>query len=107
MSVASEQVNLVLTKDEEKGTNAETDFHKIFSVCRDREAEFGVIPWVVGTKRYRANYACSSTEEYYRRATFISCIDDLKGSLKCASLTMGKHCSLQFVYPPVVYHPFP
>ncbi|KAH9366142.1 hypothetical protein HPB48_008135 [Haemaphysalis longicornis] len=85
MSVALEQVDLVLTELEEMGTNAEAEFHKIFSLCQDRAAEFGVkceISRVVGTQRYRANYHCSSAEEYYRRATFIPYINDLNASLK-------------------------
>ncbi|KAH9367581.1 hypothetical protein HPB48_002873 [Haemaphysalis longicornis] len=103
MSVALEQVDLVLTKLEEMGCNAEAKFHKIFSLCQDRAAEFGgkcEIPRVVGTQRYRANYPCSSAEEYYRRATFIPYIDDLKASLKRRFANHRKTLqSLQFVLP--------
>ncbi|KAL1482584.1 hypothetical protein MTO96_033692 [Rhipicephalus appendiculatus] len=103
MSVALEQVDLVLTKLEEMGTNAEAEFHKIFSLCQDRAAEFGVkceIPRVVGTQKYRANYDCSSAEEYYRRALFIPYIDDLKASLKRRFANHRKtQQSLQFVLP--------
>lgn len=63
------------------GTNAEAEFHKIYSPCQDRAAEFAVkcdIPRVVGTQRHQANYPCSSAEEYYKRATFIPYRDDLK-----------------------------
>ncbi|KAL1417835.1 hypothetical protein MTO96_006092 [Rhipicephalus appendiculatus] len=38
MSVTLEQVDLVLTKLEEIGTDAEAEFHKIFSLCQDRAA---------------------------------------------------------------------
>lgn len=74
MSVALKQVDLMFTKLEEMGTNAETEFHKIFYICQDRAAEFGVkceISQVVRTQRYQANYDCSSAKEYYRRALFI------------------------------------
>lgn len=77
MSVALEQVDLVLTKLEEMGTNAEAEFHKIFSLCQDRAAEFGVkceIPRVVGTQRYRAHYACSSAEEHYSQASHVQSV---------------------------------
>ncbi|KAH9365488.1 hypothetical protein HPB48_019920 [Haemaphysalis longicornis] len=103
MSVALEQIDLVLTKLEEMGTNAEAEFQKIFSLCQDRAAEFGVkceIPRVVGTQRYRANYPCRSAEEYYRQATFIPYIDDLKASLKRRFANHRKTLqSLQFVLP--------
>ncbi|KAH9361210.1 hypothetical protein HPB48_001568 [Haemaphysalis longicornis] len=103
MSVALEQVDLVLTKLEEMGTNAEAEFHNIFSLCQDRAAEFGVkceIPRVVGTQRYLANYPCSYAEEYYRRATFIPYIDDLNASLKRRFANHRKTLrSLQFVLP--------
>ncbi|KAL1429669.1 hypothetical protein MTO96_015881 [Rhipicephalus appendiculatus] len=113
MSVALEQVDLVLTKLEEMGTNAEAEFHKIFSLCQDRAAEFGLkreIRRVVGTQRYRANYDCSSAEEYYRRALFIPYIDDLKASLKrrfanhrrtlqCLQFVLPKHASKGKIEP--------
>ncbi|KAH9363234.1 hypothetical protein HPB48_017801 [Haemaphysalis longicornis] len=103
MSVAFEQVDLVLTKLEEMGSNAEEEFNKIFSLCQDRAVEFGVkceIPRVVGTQRYWANYPCSFAEDYYRRATFIPYIDDLKDSLKRRFANHRKTLqSLQFVLP--------
>ncbi|KAH9360004.1 hypothetical protein HPB48_013634 [Haemaphysalis longicornis] len=101
MIVALEQVDLVLTKLDEMGTNAEAEFHKICFLYQDRAAEFGVkceIPRVVGTQRYRANYPCSSAEEYYRRATFIPYIDDLKASLKRRFANHGKHCKVCNLY---------
>ncbi|KAH9383362.1 hypothetical protein HPB48_024581 [Haemaphysalis longicornis] len=111
MSVAFKQVDLVLTKLEEMGTNAEEEFHKIFSLCQDRAVEFGVkceIPRVVGTVRlaeqycieYQANYRCSFAEDYYRRATFIPYVDDLKASLKRRFANHRKTLQiLQFVLP--------
>ncbi|KAH9373058.1 hypothetical protein HPB48_014379 [Haemaphysalis longicornis] len=102
MSVAFEQVDQVLTKLEEMG-NSEEEFHKIFSLCQDRVVQFGVkceISRVVGTQRYRANYTYNFAEDYYRRATFIPYIDDLKASLKRRFANHRKTLqSLQFVLP--------
>ncbi|KAH9369755.1 hypothetical protein HPB48_007722 [Haemaphysalis longicornis] len=83
------------------GTNAEEEFHKIFSLCQDRAVEFGVkceIPWVVGTQRYQANYPCSFAEDYYRRATFIPYVDDLKASLKRRFANHGKPLQILQLY---------
>ncbi|KAH9383527.1 hypothetical protein HPB48_025099 [Haemaphysalis longicornis] len=103
MSIALEQVDLVLTKLKEISTNAEAEFHKMFSLCQDRAAQFGVkceMPWVLGTQRYWAKYLSSSAEEYCRQATFIPYINDLKGSLKRRFANHRKEPqSSQFVLP--------
>lgn len=96
MSVALEQADLVLTKLEE--TKAEAEFYKICSLCQDRVVEFRVkceILRLVGTQKYRANYDCSSAEEYYVSPLFFLYIDDLKASLKRrASKTITKHSTV-------------
>lgn len=103
MNVALDYVDLVLNKLEEMAVNSEAEFRKIFSVCQKTASDFGVnceMPRVVGTQKHRANFSSTSTEEYYRRATFIPYMDDLRASLE---RRFASHrsvlSSLQFVLP--------
>lgn len=84
MSVALEHIDLVLKQLSDIRKDANGQFKEIFDSCEATARGFGVppeIPRKIGSQKYRANYAPSSPEEYYRRTCFIPYLDDLQSAL--------------------------
>lgn len=103
MTITLDFVGLVSNKLEQLAVNSEAEFRKNFSICQKTAPDFSVnceMLRVVGTQKHWANFSSTLTEEYYRRATFIPYMDDLRASLERRFASdRSILSSLQFVLP--------
>lgn len=99
-------LEIITTTISEIREHAEDEFFTIYSKVCTTAALFGVepsMPRLAGTQRHRRNVPSDSTEEYYRRVTFIPFVEYLLQSLNDRFVTHRDHITgLQNLIPSIL-----